>query len=105
MMTAIQIAAVAAAVVAIAIVLVPRALAARRARARKRCLSPPAFVGLEGWSETPLAPNGHVVVRGEIWEAVAESRAPRGARVRVLGAAGTRLRVSPLGQRGEEVVR
>jgi membrane-bound serine protease (ClpP class) len=67
---------------------------ALRARARTRCTSPPVFVGLEGWSESPLEPIGHVIVRGELWEAVADAPAPRGAPVRVVGADGTRLRVA-----------
>src|SRR5262245_60010582 len=70
-----------------------------RARSRKRCLSPLAFVGLEGWSESPLDPVGHVVVRGELWEAIAESSAPRGTLIRVVGAAGTRLRVTRVDER------
>jgi membrane-bound serine protease (ClpP class) len=79
---------------------VPIVRVALRARARKRCTSPPAFVGLEGWSESPLEPVGHVVVRGELWEAVADTPAPRGAIVRVVGTDGTRLRVARVDARG-----
>jgi len=68
---------------------------ALRARARKRCLRPPTLLGLEGWAETRLEPAGYVLVRGEIWEAVAEGFVARGKQVRVVGTEGTRLRILP----------
>jgi membrane-bound ClpP family serine protease len=94
MMTAVQVATICLVLLVVWGVLVPIAKAALRARSRKRCLTPQPFVGLAGESETALAPTGHVVVRGELWEAIAEVPAPRGARVRVVGADGTRLRVA-----------
>ena len=44
----------------------------------------------------PLSPEGHVLVEGEIWRAVASDPVPVGARVRVVGHEDYLLRVAPI---------
>jgi membrane-bound serine protease (ClpP class) len=41
------------------------------------------MIGLVGVARTDLNPAGKVLVRGELWEARAKERIPKGARVRV----------------------
>jgi len=41
------------------------------------------MIGEEGVTRTGLEPEGQVLVRGEIWDAVASASVPPGARVRV----------------------
>jgi membrane-bound ClpP family serine protease len=54
------------------------------------------LVGAEGVAHTALAPEGVVLVASEQWTAESVAGAiPRGARVRVVGAAGLRLKVEP----------
>lgn len=54
------------------------------------------LVGSEGIAHTALAPQGVVLVESEEWTAESIAGAiPKGARVRVVGAAGLRLKVEP----------
>jgi membrane-bound serine protease (ClpP class) len=47
-----------------------------------------------GVAQTPIDPEGQVLVRGELWAAVADAPGiPAGERVRVVGVEGLRLRV------------
>jgi len=73
--------------------LVRLALKARRLKAR---LGADALVGSEASAMEPLSPEGHVLVEGEIWRAVASDPVPVGARVRVVGHEDYLLRVAPI---------
>lgn len=53
------------------------------------------LVGLVGRSETALAPEGRVFVRGEYWSASADQEIPAGSPVEVVAVEGLRLRVRP----------
>lgn len=58
-----------------------------------------------GTARTDLAPRGKVFVRGELWDAVAETAVPAGERVEVVGAEGLVLQVrgaDPHGAPGED---
>jgi len=70
---------------------------ALRARRNKRLLGPQAMVGKIATALTPLAPNGQVDVRGEIWQAsVADGmgNVAAGTQVVVLGVDGLMLTVA-----------
>jgi membrane-bound serine protease (ClpP class) len=66
-----------------------------RARKRKALIGPDALVGSRATAMEPLAPSGHVLVEGEIWDAVATEPAPKGADLRVVGHKEMLLRVEP----------
>jgi membrane-bound serine protease (ClpP class) len=53
------------------------------------------LVGLVGRTETTLAPEGRVFVRGEYWTAHADEEIPPGRPVEVVAVEGMRLRVRP----------
>lgn len=71
------------------------ALSSRHAKASARPLAP---VGRVGSVERELSPEGFVLVNGELWSARLRDGelAPRGAKVRVVGASGCDLLVEPL---------
>lgn len=77
----------------ITVFLVRLAMRARRLKAR---LGADALVGSEASAMEPLAPEGHVLVEGEIWLAVASEPVPAGARLRVVGHEQYLLRVAPV---------
>jgi membrane-bound serine protease (ClpP class) len=79
----------------ITVFLVRLALRARRMKAR---LGVDALVGSAASAMEALAPEGHVLVEGEIWNAVASEPVPAGARLRVVGHEKYLLRVAPLEQ-------
>ena len=54
-----------------------------RARRRKALIGADAMVGCKATAMEALAPEGHVLVEGEIWRAVAEEPLPKGASLRV----------------------
>lgn len=64
----------------ITVFLLSLAIAAKR---RKAVTGEAGMIGLVGVAETDLDPAGKILVRGEIWEARAADRIPKGARVRV----------------------
>jgi membrane-bound serine protease (ClpP class) len=66
-----------------------------RARRMKSRLGPSALVGSSAQAMEALAPEGHVLVQGEIWSAVATEPLPAGAPLRVVGLENYRLRVEP----------
>lgn len=70
------------------------AVLAHRARSNKVVTGKAGMIGLEGKAETDLLPEGKVVVRGELWDAVSPVRLPRGQQVRVTGVRGLKLEVS-----------
>jgi membrane-bound serine protease (ClpP class) len=66
-----------------------------RARKRKAMLGADAMVGCEAEAMEALQPEGHVLVEGEIWQAVASEPVAKGARLRVVGHEKYELRVEP----------
>lgn len=66
-----------------------------RARRRKVRLGADALVGSVASAMEPLAPEGHVLVEGEIWRAVASEPILPGARLRVVGHEQYLLHVAP----------
>jgi len=70
------------------------AVLAHRARGNKVVTGEAGMIGLEGMTETELLPEGKVIVRGELWDAVSPVRLPRGHHVRVTGVRGLKLEVS-----------
>jgi membrane-bound serine protease (ClpP class) len=67
-----------------------------QARRNKVVTGASGMIGEEGVTRTELEPEGQILVRGEIWEAVASATVPAGARVRVKGMAGLKLLVEPI---------
>lgn len=68
---------------------------AMRARRQKAKLGADALVGSEASAMEELAPDGHVLVEGEIWRALATEPVPAGTKVRVVGHDQYVLRVAP----------
>ena len=66
-----------------------------RARRMKARMGADAMVGQEAEAMEPLAPEGHVLVGGEIWRAVTPSPVKAGSRLRVVGHDEMLLRVEP----------
>jgi len=64
-----------------------------KARANKVVTGETGMQGLVGVVQTPLAPDGKVFVRGEIWDAEAAEPIPAGAKVRVVEMDGLKLKV------------
>jgi membrane-bound serine protease (ClpP class) len=73
--------------------LVRLAVRARRMKAR---LGVDALVGLRASAMEPLTPEGHVLVDGEIWRAVANEAVATGTPLRVVGHEQYLLRVTPV---------
>ena len=65
-----------------------------RARSRKALLGADAMVGCRAVAMEPLTPEGHVLVEGEIWRAVAPEPVAKGASLRVVSHEDNLLRVS-----------
>jgi membrane-bound serine protease (ClpP class) len=83
---------VSAAFGAITVFLVRLAVRARRMKTR---LGADAMVGSRATAMEPLAPEGHVLVEGEIWRAVASEPVPAGSPLRVVGHEQFLLHVAP----------
>jgi membrane-bound serine protease (ClpP class) len=66
-----------------------------RARRNKFRLGPSALVGSRASAMEALTPEGHVLVDGEIWRAVATQPVPAGAPLRVVGLEQYLLHVEP----------
>jgi membrane-bound serine protease (ClpP class) len=66
-----------------------------RAREMKSRLGADALVGAAAQAMEPLAPEGHVLVEGEIWRAVASVPVAAGGTLRVVGHEQYLLRVEP----------
>lgn len=77
----------------ITVFLVRLALKARRLKVR---IGAEALVGSEASAMEPLSPEGHVLVEGEIWRAVASEPVPQGTKLRVTGHEQYLLRVVPV---------
>jgi membrane-bound serine protease (ClpP class) len=56
-----------------------------RARRLKQRLGFDALIGRPASAMEPLDPEGHVLVDGEIWRAIADQALPAGAALRVTG--------------------
>jgi len=65
-----------------------------RARRRKVLIGADAMVGCKAIAMEPLELEGHVLVEGEIWRAVAGAPVPKGASLRVLSHENMLLRVA-----------
>ena len=83
---------VSAAFGAITVFLVRLAVRARRMKTR---IGADAMVGSSATAMEPLAPEGHVLVEGEIWRAVASEPVPAGSPLRVVGHEQFLLHVTP----------
>ncbi len=59
------------------------------------------MIGLIGIAKSKLAPEGKVVVQGELWDAVSEEPQRAGDHVEVTGIEGLKLRVRPTSRKGE----
>ena len=68
---------------------------AARARRMKSLIGADALVGHNARAMEPLTPEGHVLVEGEIWEAVASEPVAAGVQLRVVGHEQYLLRVTP----------
>ena len=66
-----------------------------RARANKAVMNEGGLVDEVGEARTALSPGGKVFVHGEYWDAVSSTPIDEGARVRVVGVDGLKLRVEP----------
>jgi membrane-bound serine protease (ClpP class) len=66
-----------------------------RARRKKALLGADALVGSAASAMEALTPEGHVLVDGEIWRAVASEPVTAGAKLRVVGHEQYLLRVEP----------
>jgi membrane-bound serine protease (ClpP class) len=58
------------------------------------------LVGMVGVVKTPLAPQGYVAVRGELWQAISGVPLQPGEKAEVTGINGLRLSVKPVSQKG-----
>jgi membrane-bound serine protease (ClpP class) len=70
-----------------------------RARKRKARIGAEAMVGSTATAMEALAPQGHVLVEGEIWQAEANAPVAAGTALRVVGHEHLLLRVEPEVQR------
>jgi membrane-bound serine protease (ClpP class) len=66
-----------------------------RARRRKTRIGAEAMVGSRATAMEPLNPEGHVLVEGEIWLAVASEPVPAGSPLQVMGHQQLLLQVAP----------
>jgi membrane-bound serine protease (ClpP class) len=66
-----------------------------RARHRKALIGADAMVGCKAIAMEPLTPEGHVLVEGEIWRAMAGEPLPQGANLRVVSHEQMLLHVAP----------
>jgi membrane-bound serine protease (ClpP class) len=66
-----------------------------RARRMKSRLGVDALIGSRATAMEPLTPEGHILVEGEIWRAVASEPVASGSPLRVVGHEQYLLRVTP----------
>ncbi len=79
-------------VAVIMVILLKVALAAHRAKA---VTGAAGMIDAWGVAETDLAPEGKVLIRGELWDARSTAHVAKGARVRVRAVEGLKLDVEP----------
>ena len=70
-----------------------------RARANKVITGQSGMIDTIGIVQTPLAPRGKILIRGELWDAISPAAADVGAQVRVTSVDGLLLQVEPVGVR------
>ncbi len=75
-----------------------------RARRRKVRLGADALVGSAASAMEPLTPEGHVLVEGEIWRAIASAPVAAGTKLLVVGHQQYLLQVEPVGIRSPSEV-
>jgi membrane-bound serine protease (ClpP class) len=75
-----------------------------RARRRKVRLGADALVGSTASAMEPLTPEGHVLVEGEIWRAIATAPVAAGAKLLVVGHEQYLLQVEPAGSKNPSEV-
>jgi membrane-bound serine protease (ClpP class) len=66
-----------------------------RARQAKRAVNDTGILGLKGRAVTPVAHEGTVFVRNELWRARADANIDEGESIRVTGLDGLTLKVEP----------
>jgi membrane-bound serine protease (ClpP class) len=66
-----------------------------KARRKKTMIGPAGLVGEIGVARTPLAPEGKIMIQGELWNAVASADVALGQPVRVRDVEGLLLKVEP----------
>lgn len=71
-----------------------------RARRNKVLTGAPGMIGEVGVTRTALEPEGQVLVRGEYWDAMADTNLAAGSRIRVKAVSGLKLIVEPLSPAG-----
>jgi membrane-bound serine protease (ClpP class) len=76
-----------------ALIMIVMVRLALRARATKVATGLDGMIGLKGYAETPIEPEGRVFVRGELWRARSKVRIATGEGVRVTGVDGLTLEV------------
>jgi membrane-bound serine protease (ClpP class) len=64
-----------------------------RARRTRIATGVDGMIGLEGYAETPIEPEGRVFVHGELWQARSKVKIATGEGVRVIGINGLTLEV------------
>lgn len=69
---------------------------AMRARRMKQAVGMDALIGRDASAMEPLAPEGHVLVEGEIWRAIAAEPVQAGTPLRVIGRNQLVLQVAPV---------
>ncbi|MBI4468928.1 MAG: nodulation protein NfeD [Acidobacteria bacterium] len=77
----------------IMVVVLRLALMARR---QKVHTGETGMIGLIGFAETDLRPEGWIFVRGELWNARSDAAIRQGEKIRVIGIEGLQLRVEPI---------
>jgi membrane-bound serine protease (ClpP class) len=80
-------------VIPFAIIMIVMIRLALRARQAKVTTGVAGMIGLIGRAETPVAPEGMVFVRSELWGARSQMNIARGETVRVVGITGLKLEV------------
>ncbi|MGC2639596.1 MAG: nodulation protein NfeD [Acidobacteriaceae bacterium] len=70
-----------------------------RARRNKVMIGPEALVGAVGVAQQPIAPQGQILVHGELWLATSPAVVPAGETVRVRAVEGLTLLVEPVRER------
>ena len=59
------------------------------------------MIGLIGVAKTNLEPHGHLLVQGELWEAISDRPVPAGHHASILRVEGLKLYVTPVLKEGE----
>ena len=71
-----------------------------KARANKVVTGASGMIDTVGVVQTPLAPQGKILVRGEYWDAIASTPLEPGVQVRVTKVDGLTLQVEPVAKAG-----